>query len=241
MGLEQDYYDVLGVRPDASGDEIKRAFRALARRLHPDVAQTADGGFHDVVAAYEVLSHPGRRRLYDRVGLAGRRRQVAAPKPAVPPLEVSLEWYEAPRGVAKALEFEEAQVCGGCDGTGVARGVIPAECIRCRGSGHLSSVRQSQTVRLLDVRTCPVCGGLGHAPAPACERCGGGGRVAVHETMRVRFPAGVRDGDLVQVDGIERRFRVAVAPRPRDSRLLLALAGVALLCALGLLLFLLAR
>jgi molecular chaperone DnaJ len=240
MRLEQDYYEVLGVPPDASGDEIKRAFRFLARRLHPDVAPTSDGAFHDVVAAYEVLSNAGRRLLYDRSGIGGRPLP-AARTPTVAPLEVSLEWYEAAGGVAKGLEFEEMQVCSSCDGAGVARGVVPAECIRCRGSGHLSSVRESRTARLLHVRTCPVCGGVGHAPAPTCARCGGSGRAAVRRTIRVRFPAGVRDGDLVQVDGIERRFHVAVAPRPRDSRVLLGIAALALLCALVLLLVLLVR
>ncbi|HET6283828.1 MAG TPA: DnaJ domain-containing protein, partial [Polyangia bacterium] len=75
MRLEQqDYYEVLGVRRDASGVEIKRAFRGLARRLHPDVAPTAElETFYEVVAAYEVLSHPKKRSLYDRLGFRGRR------------------------------------------------------------------------------------------------------------------------------------------------------------------------
>jgi hypothetical protein len=57
----------------------------------------------------------------------------------------------------------------------------------------------------------------------------------------VRIPAGVRDGDLIQVDGVARRFRLNVGPRPRDSSVILLLAGVALACALGLLFFLLFR
>lgn len=238
MGLGQDHYDVLGVGRDASGDEIKRAFRSLARRFHPDVAEADDGTFHDVVAAYEVLSHPGRRRLYDRLGLGGRR---PAPAPATPPVPVSLEWYEAERGAAKEIEFEEQRVCRSCDGAGVARGVVAGVCVRCRGAGHVSSVRESRTARLLDVRTCSACGGRGHTQAPPCPVCAGSGRTTAVQTFRIRFPARVRDGDLVEVPGVERRFRVAVAPRPRDSRWLLALAAAALLCALALLLFLLLR
>ena len=238
MGLGQDHYEVLGVRRDASGDEIKRAFRSLARRLHPDVAESDDGAFHDVVSAYEVLSHPGRRRLYDRLGIGGRRPAAA---PGVPPLDASLEWYEAERGAAKALEIEESLVCPGCEGAGVARGVVAGVCVTCRGAGHVSSVRESPTARLVDVRTCPACGGRGHTPAPACPTCAGSGRTIALQTLRVRFPAGVRDGDLVQFDGIDRRVRVAVTPRPRDSRVLLTVAAFALVCALGLLAFLLSR
>ena len=72
---ERDYYDVLGVRRDAGDAEIKRAFRALARELHPDVSDTpqADERFREVAEAYEVLSDPEKRATYDRFGHAGLR------------------------------------------------------------------------------------------------------------------------------------------------------------------------
>lgn len=241
MRVEQDYYEVLGVRRDASGDEIKRAFRNLARRLHPDVAAAPVDGFHHVVAAYEVLSHPRRRSVYDRLGLGGRRPPVARPAPAVPPVEIALEWHEATRGVAKAVEFEESATCNECRGLGVPRGVTAADCVRCRGTGRLSQVRESPTLRLLEVRTCPVCEGRGRAAAPVCLDCGGRGLVTRARSVRVRLPAGVRDGDLIEVEGVARRFRLKVAPRGRDSRLILAVAGAALVCALALFLYLTLR
>ena len=130
MRFEQDYYDVLGVGRDASGDEIKRAFRGLVRRLHPDVAtEPQSGSFQEVVAAYEVLSHPKQRSLYDRLGFSGRRRPAARPAPAVPPIELQLEWYEAERGVSRQVEFEEFVACAGCGGRGIPQGVLAAECV----------------------------------------------------------------------------------------------------------------
>ena len=241
MRVEQDYYEVLGVRPDATGEEIKRAFRSLARRLHPDVAETPAGDFHEVVAAYEVLSHPRRRSLYDRLGLGGRHRPTVRPAPAEPPIPVSLEWFEAERGVATNVEFEETRACSECNGLGVPRGVAAAECVRCRGAGRLSDVVESPSIRLLNVRTCPACEGRGHAAAPACLTCGGRGAVTATRFLRVRIPAGVRDGDLIQVDGVSRRLRLSVGTRVRDSRVVLLLAAAALACALGLLLYLLVR
>ena len=243
MRLEQqDYYEVLGVRRDASGVEIKRAFRGLARRLHPDLAAMAGlESFHEVVAAYEVLSHPKKRSLYDRLGFWGRRRPAARPAPAVPPIELTLAWYEADRGASKQVEFEELLACTGCGGRGVPRGVLAAECVRCRGTGRLSRVTESPTLRLLEVETCAACGGVGHAPGPSCLNCSGSGVTNSSRSLQVRVPAGVRDGDLIQVDGVARRFRLNVAPRPRDSSVILLLAGVALACALGLLFFLLFR
>src|SRR5436305_7794993 len=72
---ERDYYELLGVPRDASEGDIKKAFRALARELHPDVsdAPDADERFREVVEAYEVLSKSETRELYDRYGHAGLR------------------------------------------------------------------------------------------------------------------------------------------------------------------------
>src|SRR5213596_4003654 len=72
---ERDYYELLGVARDAGPDEMKRAFRRLARELHPDVSQEPDAEhrFREVVEAYEVLSNTERRELYDRFGHAGLR------------------------------------------------------------------------------------------------------------------------------------------------------------------------
>jgi molecular chaperone DnaJ len=73
---ERDYYEVLGVPRDATEADIKKAFRSLARELHPDVSEApdTDGRFREVAEAYEVLSDPERRATYDRFGHAGLRR-----------------------------------------------------------------------------------------------------------------------------------------------------------------------
>ena len=78
---ERDYYEVLGVSRSADDAEVKRAFRRLARELHPDVSEApdADERFKELVEAYEVLSSSERRQLYDRFGHAGLRSRGFTP------------------------------------------------------------------------------------------------------------------------------------------------------------------
>ena len=76
---KRDYYEVLGVPRDADDEEISKAFRALARELHPDVADAPDAEeqFRELAEAYSVLSKPQRRLLYDRFGWRGRGHDLA--------------------------------------------------------------------------------------------------------------------------------------------------------------------
>ena len=193
---EADYYELLGVSRTASDAEIKQSFRALARELHPDVSSEpdADQRFRDVAEAYEVLSDPERRALYDRYGRAGLRR--GGFEPAFADFGSLADVFAAffgedlvggarQRGRARSggdvrgvveIELEEAF-------TGVAARVpieVATPCERCVSSGAEPGTA---------ARRCPTCDGAGVVRSVSqnifgqfvqqrtCPDCGGAGEV----------------------------------------------------------------
>src|SRR5919202_356081 len=162
---ERDYYEVLGVPRDASENDIKKAFRRLARELHPDVsdAPDADERFKEVVEAYEVLSKSETRELYDRYGHAGLRSGGYTPghfdfgnlsdifaaffgddlfgvgsrraRGGDVAAEVAIELVEAARGTKRKVPFSVAVPCARCGGDGAEPGSRVQQCPTCSGSG----------------------------------------------------------------------------------------------------------
>ena len=195
----RDYYEVLGVARDASDADVKKAFRRLARELHPDVSEAPDAEhrFREVAEAYEVLSDQARRVTYDRFGHAGL--QSGGFHPTDFDLGSLSDIFAAffgdgifgtaPTGnrpargadVAATVEITLAEVLSGREL--VVPTTVAAVCDRCEGSGAESG---SSPV------SCPTCGGAGRVQhvsqsvfgqfvrAATCPDCAGTGRVVEH-------------------------------------------------------------
>jgi len=199
--MKRDYYDVLGVDRGANDVEVKKAFRHLARDLHPDVNQhdpEAEEKFKEAAEAYEVLSNPDRRRTYDTFGHDGLRSGGWAPSTDAfgsfedvlsaffgrgDPLFSELFGFGRPGpagggDVAAQVEIDLEEVL-----TGATREVsfeAVSACERCRGNGAEPGT---------PIRTCETCGGTGElrevartafgqlVRAGPCPTCGGQGRV----------------------------------------------------------------
>jgi len=244
---KHDYYEVLGLARTADEEEIRRAFRALARELHPDVSNEpeAEERFREVSAAYSVLSKPSARFLYDRFGFRGRGDGGFGPRgwrKSRVLAEVEIDALEADRGTRREVRFTAEEECELCGGQGGAPGTSARACTTCRGKGRVRVTSGLGVGRLLQIETCHDCDGLGRIYEQACQECRGLGRVTQRRVVKVRIPPGVQDGTRLRMRGEpeEDHLLVRVLPGPIDSRLVRWAATALLVCAVGLLVYFIA-
>ena len=242
----KDLYKVLEVSKGASQDEIRRSYRRLARKYHPDANPGGEGAeerFKGIQQAYEVLSNPEKRREYDEgprqffgAGNAGQRTGTgtasgadfqnfsdlsdffggfgnlgdvfgqattnargrgASPKGEDVTVSVQLKFKDALEGVTTRVGVPVEEACGDCGGSGAAPGTSPRTCPQCGGRGT-----QSRDQGLFALSTaCTRCGGGGSIVETPCPRCRGGGKTRGVKKVKVRIPAGARDGMKVRVPG----------------------------------------
>jgi molecular chaperone DnaJ len=222
-----DYYAALGVPRDATPDQIKKAYRRLARELHPDVNPGAEERFKEVTKAYEVLSDPHKRELHDLGGdpfstgggfgsgfgfsdimdaffggagaARGPRSRQRRGQDAL--IRVQVDLAEATFGATKDLQVETATTCPTCAGQGAAPGTSPAVCDICRGQGQVQQVTRSFLGQVMTARPCANCQGFGTVLPHPCTECGGDGRVRTRRTLKVKIPPGVDAGTRIQLAG----------------------------------------
>ncbi len=227
----RDYYELLGVSREASEQDIKRAFRSLARELHPDVSEAPDAQerFREVAEAYQVLSKSETRELYDRYGHAGLRGGGFTPgtfdfgslsdlfsaffgddlfgatrrqaRGADIAAEVEIELVEAAHGATRDVPFRVAVRCGRCDGDGAEPGTVPTTCPTCGGAGRVQQVSNSVFGQFVRTQSCPRCGGAGRIVETPCAECGGSGRRVEERRLEVKIPAGIHDGQQIRISG----------------------------------------
>ncbi|NAZ81200.1 molecular chaperone DnaJ [Kineococcus sp. R8] len=224
-----DYYDVLGVSRDASAEDIKRAYRKLARKLHPDVTSDPDAGekFKEVSQAYETLSNPDKRAGYDRTGgqngagagfgqgfgfsdimdaFFGQGGQGGGRGPASRTqrgqdalIRVDVDLAEAAFGGERSIQVDTAVLCPTCKGSCCQPGTSPATCDICHGQGQVQRVVRSLLGQVMTTQPCPSCHGFGTVLPSPCLECSGEGRVRARRPLTIRIPAGVDTGTRIQL------------------------------------------
>ena len=224
----KDYYESLGVARTATDEEIKKAFRKLARLYHPDVAKTKKGAeekFKEINEAYEVLSDPAKRKKYDELGPNWKQgAEFRAPPGFQQEFRQGRPFAGGQAGRGGDFEFEFGGTTGFSDffeqvfgsrgagngspfgrGGGVAE-EDPAQRGRDVQGDLMVTLEEvmNGSVRSVSLRHPSVCGdchGTGEKGRKTCPACGGTGQVLKTETHQVKIPAGVTEGQRLRLPG----------------------------------------
>lgn len=234
-----DYYEILGVARDAEEREIKKAYKRLAMKFHPDRNPgntAAEAKFKEIKEAYEVLTDAKKRSTYDQYGhttseqsgpssadfseifgdvfgdiFGGGRRQYARRGADLRySMELSLE--EAVRGVTREIRIPTLEDCDFCHGNGTSPGTSSLVCPTCHGQGQVHMRQGLFAVQ----QTCPTCQGQGKIIKDPCKKCHGHGRLEHSKTLSVNIPAGADTGDRIRLTGEGQAGAHGTASAPGD-------------------------
>ena len=220
MADKRDYYEVLGLAKGASDADIKKAYRSMAKKYHPDMNPgnaEAEAKFKEVNEAYAVLSDADKKAQYDQFGHAAfdqtaggggyggfgsaRQNRNAPMRGEDVPARVTVTFEEAAFGVKKDVSFNRIQKCSDCGGSGAQKGSSAETCSACGGSGQRRVTQRIGGMAFQSTTTCDACRGSGKIIKNPCSNCRGTGYVKVSKKLSVNIPAGIDDGERIALRG----------------------------------------
>ncbi len=228
--MAKDYYEILGVSRSASHDEIKSAYKKLAKKYHPDINNAADATdkFKEVNEAAAVLGNPEKRQHYDRYGttegqagpdvsgfdfsgfgdfedifsmFTGMGRRRGPSRGSDLLYDMDIELEEVAKGITKEIKVRKQSVCEDCKGRGTKDPDSVERCDDCGGSGVVRQTRRTPFGIFATTAPCGKCRGEGTVISDPCSGCNGSGSAERTSTIDVKIPAGVEDGMRLRVAG----------------------------------------
>lgn len=225
--MAKDYYNILEVDKNSSPDEIKKAYRKMSKKYHPDINKESDAEskFKEINEAYDVLSNSEKKSNYDRFGdpngggfggfggaggfggfdindifgdIFGGRGQQKQKKGRDLRVKVSLDINDIINGVKKKIKYNRQTTCIPCNGLG---GSDPINCTSCDGSGQRMTIQNSILGQIRTMSECVDCSGRGKKVTNKCGSCNGNGTTLKDEVIEVDIPAGVSNGMQLTMSG----------------------------------------
>lgn len=216
-------YDVLGITKDADDVKVKKAYHKLALQYHPDRNPDdpdAETKFKEISEAYEVLSSPEKRKMYDQYGhtnprnidpfehirssmgfdmgdiFGGGRRQARMKGDDIRK-SINISFMEAAHGCSKKISVSYNHQCKSCHGNGSENGTSMETCETCDGSGRVGM--RDGFIQIL--QHCPSCHGRGMRVIKQCLDCKGSGKDSKVKNLKVTVPVGVEPGTVMRLSG----------------------------------------
>ncbi len=227
----KDYYKILGVDRNATKEEIKRAYRRLAKKYHPDLNKDPKAAekFKEINEAASVLLDDEKRKQYDLYGTTSEDsfsssqdfydfgfgpdfgfedifdfffdRKKSRKKAKDIYLDLYLTLEECYNGCEKEISIEKYEICDKCKGRGYVNPEDIVICDMCNGTGYIRNVKRTLFGIFSTTTTCKKCNGSGKIIRNPCSKCKGTGRIKVKKKIKVKIPNDIDDGDILRIPG----------------------------------------
>jgi molecular chaperone DnaJ len=212
----KDYYKILGVEENASDEEIKKQYRILSRKYHPDVNPQGEEQFKEIAEAYENIGTPQKRAEYNnkknnpfqggnfdnifnnifgRNPFGQRQQRKSAPDKV---LKVQVNPLESYLGSEKSIIYMRNNPCVNCNGSGGER----QTCASCNGAGQKVKTFGTGFMVQQILTACETCGGRGFTLVHKCFYCDGRGVKSESNDIKINLPHGVDDGQFLKLENL---------------------------------------
>lgn len=220
--MSKDYYRILGVERNASGEEIKKSYRKLALQYHPDKNpnnKESESRFKEIAEAYDVLSNPDKKSKYD---FSGSFFQSAGSNPFAKYdnywndmftkrekykkgqnlfVNIPITLQEMYLGAKRTIQARKYKKCAPCKGNGSLNGESHQTCFNCKGSGFVQKMHNHHFAQVTTTVECEQCHGTGKMIFEICETCIGKGANVFEEEIDIDIPKGSLPGMQLTVEG----------------------------------------